>query len=172
MLKVLGVLKGVSRVPGNGVVKEATAGAKDPAAAKPPPRRRMRIDFDKIGQRILALPLHRAAMSDCRQEEGRAPRARPRVSGAGAGGPGAHRASHALRERRTDVVASGVHLFEVSANGEKILTTSRIAEHPGAAAGPDRTTARPAPPGRAGQPADLLPDAQHDEHRGAIDPRA
>ena len=90
-----------------------------PAAAARVPE--VRIDFDKISQRILAMPLPARAYVGL--QVGRAgnlfaleaPRPGPGVTGTTV-----HR--HDLRQRRSDVVATGVRFFEVSANGEKILT--------------------------------------------------
>ena len=90
----------------------------------PPPRKpvEVKVDFENIGQRILSMPLP--------------PR---RYVGLQVGKPGVlfaleapapvpgqpptaivHR--HDLKTRRTDVAASGVRFFEVSASGDKMLT--------------------------------------------------
>ncbi|WP_321477297.1 PDZ domain-containing protein [uncultured Paludibaculum sp.] len=93
--------------------------AKKPEPAKVPD---VKIDFDKIGQRILAMPLPAAQYFRLQVgKEGNlfALAAPPR----GAGGPpgfSVHR--YDLKLRKSDVVASGVRFFEVSANGEKTLT--------------------------------------------------
>ena len=82
----------------------------------------VRIDFDKINQRILALAAARARL---RRPSGRTPRYSVRDRGPAArprSPPGTIVHRHDLRQRRSDVVVSGVRFFEVSANGEKFLT--------------------------------------------------
>ena len=82
----------------------------------------MKIDLDRIGQRILALPLPARRYVGLQAGKAghlfaiEAPAPAPGVQ------PGVTVHRYALKERRTDVVASGVRFFEVSANGEKILT--------------------------------------------------
>ena len=66
------------------------------------------------------------------------------ATGPGAPPPGVAVHRHALKERKSDVVFTGVRFFEVSANGEKTLTAQQ-----------DRWTIqplRPIPPGPAGAP--------------------
>ncbi len=104
---------------------QGAAGAKEPSGQKTPPVKEVKIDFDKIGQRILALPLParryfglqagKAGHLFVLEAPVPAPGAQPGMT--------VHR--HALKERKTDVVASGVRFFEVSANGEKILTAQQ-----------------------------------------------
>jgi tricorn protease len=100
-------------------------GAK-PEAPRPARVADVKIDWDKISQRILAMPLPARRYVQLQPGkggtlfaiEGAAPGATP-----GPGGPPGltvHR--HDLKLRRSDVVASGVRFFEVSANGEKTLT--------------------------------------------------
>ncbi|MGH7129386.1 MAG: PDZ domain-containing protein, partial [Planctomycetaceae bacterium] len=119
--------------PPEGAKPDAKPDAAPPEAAKPDPPRPPRvadvkIDFDKISQRILAMPM--PARRYVQLQAGRAgtlfaieaPTPGP-APGPGPGGPPAvtvHR--YDLRQRRADVVASGVRFFEVSANGEKTLT--------------------------------------------------
>ncbi len=96
-------------------------GAKPAPPAAPVPVPDVRIDFDKINQRILALPL--PARGYVGLQAGRpgtlfAIEAPP--PGPGVTGTIVHR--HDLRQRRSDVLVSGVRFFEVSANGEKVLT--------------------------------------------------
>jgi tricorn protease len=129
------------REPGPEGAKEAPA-AKAPATPKD-----VKIDFDKISQRILALPLPPRRYVGL--QIGRAGHLFILEAAAPAPGvqPGATVHRHALKERKTDVVASGVRFFEVSANGEKMLTAQQ-----------DRwtiQTLRPVPTGPAasGQPA-------------------
>ena len=84
----------------------------------------VRIDWDRIHQRILAMPL--PARNYVGLQVGRAGNLfaieapPPGPPGPGPAGSTIHR--HDLRQRRSDVVSSGVRFFEVSANGEKFLT--------------------------------------------------
>ena len=96
-----------------------------PDQAKPGDTRvaEVKIDWDKINQRILSMPL--PARRYVQLQTGR-PGTLFAIEGVSQGTPGAaagntvHR--YDLRQRRTDVVASGVRFFEISANGEKTLT--------------------------------------------------
>jgi tricorn protease len=85
----------------------------------------VKIDFDKISQRILAMPLPPRRYIGL--QAGKAGYLFAIEAPAPAPGPfpgfTVHR--HALKERKTDVVASGVRFFEVSANGEKTLTAQQ-----------------------------------------------
>src|SRR6185503_15949754 len=92
----------------------------------------VKIDIDKINQRILSMPMPARRYVQLQAGKGgtliaiEAPAAGP--LGGGPGGPGGptgpgltvHR--YDLRQRRADVVTSGVRFFEISANGEKTLT--------------------------------------------------
>jgi tricorn protease len=102
-----------------------------PTGAKPEAPRGSRvadvkIDWDKISQRILAMPL--PARRYVQLQAGRggtlfAIEAPPPAVRPAPGGPPSltvHR--YDLRQRRSDVVVSGVRFFEVSANGAKTLT--------------------------------------------------
>jgi len=93
-----------------------------PKAAAAPKTPDVKIDFENIGQRILAMPLPPRHYTGL--QTGKAgvlfaiemPAPIP-------GQPSAatvHR--HDLKSRKTDVAASGVRFFEVSRNGEKMLT--------------------------------------------------
>ena len=98
--------------------KEPGQAPASPPAAKAPD---VRIDWDRINQRILGMSL--PARQYIRLQAGKAGNlfaieAPP--PGSGATGMTVHR--YDLKQRRSDVVASGVRFFEVSANGEKILT--------------------------------------------------
>lgn len=88
-------------------------------AAKPPAD--VKIDFENIGQRILAMPLPPRRYAGLQTGKAgvlfaiEAPPPPP-------GQPGAaivHR--HDLKSRKTDVAANGVQFFEVAQNGEKML---------------------------------------------------
>ncbi len=128
------------------VPKPPTPPAAPPAAAP------VKIDFDGIGQRILAMPL--PSRNYVALETGKAgvlfAMERP-VGGGGLGGVTVHR--HDLKSRKSDVVTAGVQLFEVSKNGEKMLVRQgtswsirNIPPSPPAGNGP----AAPAPPAAAG----------------------
>ncbi|MGH9315175.1 MAG: S41 family peptidase, partial [Vicinamibacterales bacterium] len=85
----------------------------------------VRIDPEKINQRILALPLPPRRYVNLQVGKAghlfaiEAPAPGPGVT------PGLTVHRHALKERKTDVVASGIRFFEVSANGEKTLTAQQ-----------------------------------------------
>ncbi len=115
----------------------ATADAAKPDAVKPdaskpagPPSKTadVKIDWDKINQRILALPLppRRYARLQTGKAgilfamEAPAPGPPPPPGQGEPPGMTVHRFD--LKQRRSDVVTSGVRFFEISANGEKTLT--------------------------------------------------
>lgn len=104
--------------------EEPKPDAPKPSGPKPPAARvpDVKIDFENIGQRILAMPLPPRRYVGL--QAGKAgvlfalemPAPSP-------GQPAAltvHR--HDLKSRRTDVAAGGLRFFEVSFNGEKMLT--------------------------------------------------
>ena len=143
--------------------------APKPDAARPGDTPRVadvKIDLEKIDQRILAMPL--PPRRYVQLQAGRAgtlfaieaPTA-PAPPGPG-GPPGLTVHRYDLGQRRADVVASGVRFFEVSANGEKTLDRAgRSLEHPDAAADAARrwsgvgrcgTAARAGPGARAEPP--------------------
>jgi tricorn protease len=104
----------------------------------------VRIDWDRIHQRILAMPL--PARNYVGLQVGRAGNLfaieAPQLGPPGPGPAGSTIHRHDLRQRRSDVVSSGVRFFEVSANGEKFLTAQadRWSIH----------TIRPMPPASGG----------------------
>ena len=119
-----GVRPAASSAGGTGTAAGGAGGAEGP---KSPPAASaasndVKIDFEKINQRILALPL--PARRYVSLQVGKAGHVFALEASAPA--PGApsgltvHR--HALKERRTDIVASGVRFFDLSADGEKTLT--------------------------------------------------
>jgi tricorn protease len=118
------------------------------AAPKTP---EVRIDWDRINQRILAMPM--PARNYVGLQVGKAGtllalEAPSPAPGATAGAT-VHR--HDLKQRRSDVVATGVRFFEIAANGEKMLTAQG-----------DRwtiQTLRPMAPAGAGGPAAGAPPA-------------
>jgi tricorn protease len=117
----------------------------------------VRIDLDRIGQRILAMPL--PARFYTRLQAGKAGTLFALEGSAPS--PGVPPASTVhrfeLKQRRSDVVANGVRFFEVAANGEKFLTAQgdrwtiqalRPMEPPSAGGGASGATASgPPPPG-------------------------
>ena len=91
------------------------------AAANTPPKP-VRIDFDKLQQRIIALPL--PARNYQLLAAGKAGMLYIVESGAGGGrgaGGGATLTRYDLKARKSEQMASGVGAFELSANGEKML---------------------------------------------------
>ncbi|HXW07383.1 MAG TPA: PDZ domain-containing protein [Vicinamibacterales bacterium] len=82
----------------------------------------VRIDFDRINQRILAVPM--PARSYVGLQVGRAGTLFALEAPPASGGPPPGLVVHRydLRQRRSDVLISGVRFFEASANGEKSLT--------------------------------------------------
>jgi tricorn protease len=102
----------------------AGPGAAKPDAPKPPAAKipDVKIDFENIGQRILAMPLPPRRYIEL--EVGKAgvlfalelPPPVPEQPGTVT----VHR--HDLKSRKTDIAATGVRFFEVSLNGEKMLT--------------------------------------------------
>ena len=136
-------------------------------AGKPAPGRRdaakvpdVKIDFDRISQRILAMSL--PARRYVGLQPGKAGtlfalESPPPVPGPP---PGMIVHRYDLKQRRSDVVANGVRFFEVSANGEKILTAQ--AERwtiqtlrpmaPASGGGPGGSPAPGGPPGSSGGP--------------------
>ena len=107
----------------------------------------VKIDFDKIGQRILSLPMPARRYMQLQAGKGgtllaiEAPVPAPGAT-PGPGGPALTVHRFDLRQRRADVLTSGVRFFEISANGEKTLTARA-----------DRwsiETLRPMPPAREG----------------------
>jgi tricorn protease len=147
-----------------------------PEGAKPEPSRPpggttpdVRIDLDRIGQRILSVPMPPRRYVQLQAGKGGilfaieapppAPTAGPPAPGA-PGGPSLIVHRYDLRQRRADVVTSGVRFFEISANGEKTLTaradrwsieTLRPMPPAGAGGGPGGPGAAPSGPGGGNQ---------------------
>ena len=90
---------------------------------KAPERPVVKIDFDNIGQRVLALPLPPRRYTGLQAGKAgvllaiEAPQPAP---GPGPG-PGLNVHRFDLKTRKSDVAAGGVRNFEISANGEKML---------------------------------------------------
>jgi tricorn protease len=101
-----------------GAEQKAAAAAQQPAAKKEPPR--VLIDFDKIGQRILALPI--PARNYAALAAGKANTlylAEVAPPSPGASGATLHR--YDMEKRKLDKVLDNVGTFELSFNGEKML---------------------------------------------------
>ncbi|HUA57495.1 MAG TPA: PDZ domain-containing protein [Verrucomicrobiae bacterium] len=94
------------------------------AAANTPPKP-VRIDFDKLPQRIVALPVPTRAYQSI--TAGRAgtiyllAAGGANGRGGGAGGGGTTLTKFDLKTRKEDTLATGVGSFDLSANGEKML---------------------------------------------------
>ncbi len=93
---------------------------KKPEEKKPEEKKspETKIEFDKISQRILAMPLPPRRYVEL--QAGKAGVLLALESAQGAPGLIVHR--YDLKQRKSDVVVSGVNFFELSANGEKTLT--------------------------------------------------
>jgi len=141
------------------------------AAAEAPPKP-VRIDFDKIEQRILALPLPARAYSTLvAGRTGVLYFMEPGVGGGGrggAGGGGGTLSKFDLKTRKTDKLADSVASFDLSANGEKMLLRMGGAGAGGrggrggaaAAAGPQYVIVSATAPVKAGEGALHLNDIE------------
>ncbi len=103
--------------------------AAKPDAAKPEPAKvpDVKIDFDKINQRILAMPL--PARLYVGLQVGKAGTLLALEAGRPTPGgppPGLTVHRYDLKQRRGDTLTSGVRFFEVSFNGEKTLTAAAV----------------------------------------------
>jgi tricorn protease len=124
---------------------ESTPGEAKPPTPKPVP---VKIDWEKINQRILAMPMPARRYVGLQAGKAgtlfalEAPLPTPGAGPGPGGPPGMTVHRYDLKLRKSDTVASGARFFEVSANGEKTL-----------AAHQDRwtiNTLRPMPPGPGG----------------------
>jgi len=96
-------------------------GAGGAAAAEAPPKP-VRVDFNKIGQRILALPVPARHYTEL--VTGRAGQVYLMETAGGrgqGGGGGATLSKFDLKTRKLDKLADGVAVFDLSANGDKML---------------------------------------------------
>lgn len=102
--------------------KAAKPGEEKKPGDEKKPAADVKIDVDRIGQRILAMPL--PARNYVGLQAGKAGTLfaleAPAPTPGAPSGITVHR--HDLKQRRSDVVTSGVRFFEISANGEKTLT--------------------------------------------------
>jgi tricorn protease len=103
------------KMPG---AEQKAAAAQQPAAKKEPPR--VLIDFDQIGQRILALPI--PARNYVALAAGKANTIYlAEVAPPSPGGSGATLHRYDMEKRKLDKVLDNVGAFELSFNGEKML---------------------------------------------------
>jgi len=138
------------------------------AAANTPPKP-VRIDFDKLEQRIVALPL--PARSYLSLTAGKAGILYIMESAGGGrgqgGGGGATLSKYDLKTRKLDKLADGVGSFDLSANGDKMLLRmgggggrGGRGGAAGAAAGPQYVIVSAAAPVKAGEGALRLADVE------------
>jgi len=135
--------------------KPESAGEEPPKPAPATPARvpDVKIDFEKINQRILAMPMPaRGYVGLQAGKAGTLFALEAPAPGSGATGTTVHR--HDLKQRRSDVLVAGVRFFEVSANGEKILTAQadrwtiqNVRPMPPAGGGPAGGAGAPGAPG-------------------------
>ncbi len=112
------------KAPGEAPAEGAGSGRGGRGGANAPdaPPKPVRIDFDKIQQRIVALPL--PARSYGSLATGRAGIVFVTEAGAGGGGRGGGGTSlirFDMKARKTETLASGVASFDLSANGDRML---------------------------------------------------
>jgi len=108
---------GAANAGGRGGRGGAGAGA---AAAEAPPKP-VHIDFDKIEQRILALPLPNRSYQNLVAGKAGQLYFTEAAAGRGQGFGGATLSKYDLKTRKTEKLADGVVSFDLSANGEKML---------------------------------------------------
>lgn len=134
------------------------------------PPKPVRIDFDKIQQRILALPMPaRPYTMLATGKAGTLYFMEPAAGGGGRGGAGggATLSKFDLKTRKTDKLADNVGLFDLSANGEKMLLRmggggagGRGGRGGAAAAGPQYVIVSATAPVKAGEGALRLNDVE------------
>ena len=144
------------------VRQAATSDAPKPDSAKPdgpPPARPVdvKIDFDNIGQRVLAMPMPPRRYVGLQAGKAGVLYAleAPLAAADQPAGLVVHR--HTLSSRRSDVAATGVQVFRIAGNGEKMLTRQGTnwsirnvpPSPPAGSAAPPATP--PPPPGTNGQ---------------------
>jgi tricorn protease len=141
--------------------KKATPPPK-PAA---PPKVEVKVDFDNIGQRILAMPMPPRRYQGL--QAGKAGVLLAIEFPQGATGATIHR--HDLKARRSDVVISGVEFFEIANNGEKYLYRQGERWIIGTLRPMPPAGAPPTPPTPAGPPPPAL---RTESLEVRVDPRA
>jgi tricorn protease len=144
------------------------AGGGNAAAAPEAPPKPVRIDFGKIEQRIIALPIPaRSYMSLATGKAGQL-YIMEGATGRGQGFGGATLSKFDLKTRKTDKLADGVGSFDLSANGEKMLLRmgggggrgGRGPAGAGAAAGPQFVIVSATAPVKPGDGALKLADVE------------
>jgi tricorn protease len=151
---------------------EAKEAGKEEAKAKPPEKVALKIDFDNLSQRILALPLPPRRYIGL--QVGKAGVLYALEAPAPAPGTEFAMTVHRfdLKTRKSDVAIGGVRSFEISQNGEKMLYRQGdrwvIAAPKPMAAGPGAAPPPPAPP--SGGPGEGTLKTEGIEVR--VDPRA
>jgi tricorn protease len=159
--------KGVATSSEEGGGRGGRGGRGGNAPAEPP--KPVRVDFDKIEQRILALPLPaRAYTMLAAGRAGIIYFAEPGAGGGGrgAGGGGGTLSKFDLKTRKTDKLADGVASFDLSANGDKMLlrmgggAAGGRGGRGGAAAGPQYVIVPANAPVKAGEGALHLNDIE------------
>ncbi|MGA3188167.1 MAG: PDZ domain-containing protein [Bryobacteraceae bacterium] len=133
-------------------------------AAPPEPPKAVRIDFDKIQQRILALPF--PARMYPMLATGHTGILYVMEAGAGGRGGGATLSKFDLKTRKTEKLADNVMAFDLSANGDKMLLRMGGGANGGgrgrggAAASPQYVIASATAPVKAGEGALRLTDIE------------
>jgi tricorn protease len=158
------------KAPGEAAAENPGRGGRGGGAAVPEaPPKPVRIDFAKIEQRILALPF--PARNYTGLATGRAGilfiTEAGSGGGRGAGGGGASLTRFDLKTRKSEVLATGVGSFDLSANGDKMLLRMGGGAGgrggrggAGAAAGPQFVIVSSATPVKAGEGALRLADVE------------
>ncbi|MEI9973682.1 MAG: PDZ domain-containing protein [Ignavibacteriota bacterium] len=114
--------KGADAPPAEGENARGGRGGRGGAAAANTPPKPVRIDFDGIGHRIVAVNLPARSYSNL--VAGRAGFfyiVEPASGGRGAGGGGSTLSRYDLKARKLEKLADNVASFDLSANGEKML---------------------------------------------------
>ncbi|HZL55583.1 MAG TPA: PDZ domain-containing protein [Bryobacteraceae bacterium] len=111
------------KAPGEAAAESPGRGGRGGAAAAEAPPKPVRIDFDKLSQRIVALPLPARGYSSL--AAGRAGIVFVTEAGAaggrGAGGGGNSLVRFDLKTRKAETLGTGIASFDLSANGDKML---------------------------------------------------
>jgi tricorn protease len=117
--------EGMARPAAEGGRGGRGGGAGGGAAAPETPPKPVRIDFDKLDQRIIALPLPARAYTGLTTgRAGMVYLTEPGTAGGGGrgfGGGGAVLNRFDLKTRKTEKLAEGIAGFDLSANGDKML---------------------------------------------------
>ncbi len=142
------------------------------AAAPETPPKPVRIDFDKLQERIIAVPVPARPYADLRAGKAGVIYLME-ASGGGRGSGGATLSKFDLKTRKTEKLADNVASFDLSANGEKMLLrmggggAGRGGRGAGGTAGPQYAIVSASAPVKAGEGALRLADVEVQ-----VDPRA